>query len=138
MEFFDRLYETGIFLSVFLGHANVRRPANQTHASAGAVRKNGMLAGCVPNDVAGFTVNQEIGRVLLDDECDGFDVFAKADRQELLFGIFQTLCLGGALNQYEDSIGPYFELTKALYKHCVRFGLLCSWASQVHVPTYTL
>lgn len=38
---------------------------------AGAVRKNGALVGCMPIDVQGFTANQELGRVLLDDECDG-------------------------------------------------------------------
>ena len=66
--------------------------------------------------VDGFEINQEMGKVVLMPESENYDVFSDDDRKELIFKIFQHLTLGGPLNQYEDSIGPYFDTTKAFYK----------------------
>eukprot|EP00038_Savillea_parva_P027623 m.60679 g.60679 ORF g.60679 m.60679 type:complete len:266 (+) comp7969_c0_seq1:184-981(+) len=93
MEFFDRLYECE------------------------ALRKNGNIVGCIPEYLDdGFVINQELGKVILMEDCDHYDIFSDADRNELLFKIFQHLTLGGPLNQYEDEIGPYFDTTKSFYK----------------------
>ena len=47
-------------------------------------------------------------------------MFSDGYRKELLFKIFQHLTLGGPLNQYEDTIGPYFDTTKLFYKSLIR------------------
>lgn len=65
------------------------------------MRKNGTLSGCLPVDMEGFTATQELGRVLLDPNCDDYDIFTPEDRTELLFQLLQVLCLGGALNQVD-------------------------------------
>jgi hypothetical protein len=48
-----------------------------------------------------------------------YDTFTEEERDELLFRIFRLLVVGGALNQYEDNIGPYFDLTRDLYRDVV-------------------
>lgn len=98
MEFFDRLY------------------------TCDAVRSNGNMVGCFPEYVDSFTINQEVGKVLLMDDSDHYDIFSDAERNELMFKLFQHLTLGGPLNQYEDEIGPYFETVKAFYKAMISVG----------------
>ena len=36
-----------------------------------------------------------------------------------VFKVFQTLVIGGSLNQYEDTLKPYLEWTKTIYKSLV-------------------
>lgn len=98
MAFFDRFYDCG------------------------AVRQNGSIQGCFPEYLDNFTINQEIGKVLLMEDSDHYDIFSAEERKELLFKIFQHLTLGGPLNQYEDEIGPYFETVKSFYKSLVSVG----------------
>jgi hypothetical protein len=85
------------------------------------LRKDGNIVGCAPEYLDhGFVINQELGKAMLMDESDHYDTFSLTDRNELIFKIFQHLTLGGPLNQYEDSIGPYFETTKLFYKSLIR------------------
>eukprot|EP00050_Salpingoeca_kvevrii_P022439 m.126514 g.126514 ORF g.126514 m.126514 type:complete len:396 (+) comp9707_c0_seq4:4276-5463(+) len=95
MEFFDRLYECG------------------------ALRANGQIVGCIPEYDGPLTFNQELQKVLLMQDSDHYDVFSADERNQLLFRLFTLLVYGGPLNQYEDSIGPYFDLTKGLYKDVI-------------------
>lgn len=97
MEFFDRLYQVG------------------------AVRADdGSLKQCMPDYLdSGFVINHEVGRVMLLEDSDDYDTFSGDDRNELIFKIFKHLTLGGPLNQYEDSIGPYFDTTKLFYKSLI-------------------
>lgn len=63
--------------------------------------------------------------MLLDEECDEYNVYSNETRQEFIFRIFQMLVLGGVLCQYEDTLQPYLDVTKKLYKSLSRFiGLL--------------
>jgi len=110
MAFFDRLYECG------------------------AIRSNGSLVGCMPEYVEQFTINQELGKVMLLDDSDHYDIFSEEERSELLFKLFQHLTLGGPLNQYEDDIGPYFDTVKAFYKGLISVGKDPK-TSKVHVSS---
>ena len=56
------------------------------------------------------------------DDSDQFDIFDQEERDELIFKLFAHLIYGGPLNQYEDNIGPYFDITRDLYKDLVRYG----------------
>lgn len=53
------------------------------------------------------------------EESESFCIFEENQRKELLFKIFQSLAIGGSLNQYEDTIDPYLEWTKKIYKSIV-------------------
>lgn len=93
MAFFDRLYECGV------------------------VRQSGSIVGCIPEYTEDdFAINQEMGKLMLLDDSEHYDVFSEAERSELIFRIFQHMTLGGPLNQYEDEIGPYFDVVKKFYK----------------------
>ena len=58
--------------------------------------------------------------MLLVEDSDHYDTFTDSERDEFLFLIFRHLCLGGALCQYEDSLEPYLEYTKMIYKDLLR------------------
>lgn len=75
--------------------------------------------GCVPEYKEQYEFSQVMTKVILDEEFDDYEVFGQEERRELIFRLFMHLVYGGPLNQYEDSVGPYFDLTKGLYKDLV-------------------
>ncbi|XP_068936101.1 cilia- and flagella-associated protein 300 [Petaurus breviceps papuanus] len=95
MSFFDRLYSEEI------------------------VRENGHIVKCLDNFCDPFLISDELRKVLLMEDSEKYEIFSQLDRQEFLFCIFKHLCLGGLLCQYEDTIGPYLETTKTIYKDLV-------------------
>ncbi|XP_003219382.2 cilia- and flagella-associated protein 300 [Anolis carolinensis] len=95
MSFFDRLYCDGV------------------------VRENGNIVKCFDEYHEDILIADELRKVLLLEDSDHYDLFSQSDRDEFLFCLFKHLCIGGALCQYEDELGPYLETTKALYKDLV-------------------
>ncbi|OXB71057.1 UNVERIFIED_CONTAM: hypothetical protein H355_001719, partial [Colinus virginianus] len=95
MSFFDRLYTEGI------------------------VRENGDIVKCYDEYYDDILISDELRKVLLLEDSDHYDIFSESDRKEFLFCLFKHLCIGGALCQFEDVLGPYLETTKALYKDLV-------------------
>ncbi|XP_029458265.1 cilia- and flagella-associated protein 300-like isoform X2 [Rhinatrema bivittatum] len=95
MSFFDRLYSEEI------------------------VREGGHIVKCLDEFYDDFSISDELRKLLLLEESNKFDIFSQADREEFLFCLFKHLCLGGALCQFEDMIGPYLETTRSLYKELV-------------------
>ncbi|XP_074673102.1 cilia- and flagella-associated protein 300 isoform X1 [Strix aluco] len=95
MSFFDRLY------------------------SGGVVRETGDIVKCYDDYYDDILVSDELRKVLLLEDSDHYDLFSQLDRKEFLFCLFKHLCVGGALCQFEDVVGPYLETTKALYKDLV-------------------
>ncbi|GIY80779.1 cilia- and flagella-associated protein 300 [Caerostris darwini] len=97
-DIFDRIYERGIVLQ------------------DGTIRK------CFEEYINDIVVADELRNMLLIKESDNYDLYSEKERAEFLFKIFQHICLGGSLNQYEDSINPYILTAKTLYKDvvCVR------------------
>jgi len=61
-------------------------------------------------------------QMLLMPDSDNYDVFNGEERNEFLFLLFQHLCLGGSVCQYEDTVQPYLDATKAIYKDLIRYG----------------
>lgn len=59
--------------------------------------------------------------MLLDEECPEYNLYTKDEREEFIFRIFQMLVLGGILCQYEETLDPYLDATKAIYKDLIRF-----------------
>ncbi|XP_069505776.1 cilia- and flagella-associated protein 300 [Ambystoma mexicanum] len=95
MSFFDRLYTEGV------------------------VKKTGHISKCLDEFYDDIPISDELRKMLLMDDFDKYDIFSKADREEFIFCLFKHLCLGGALCQFEDMIGPYLETTKSVYKDLV-------------------
>ena len=79
-------------------------------------------------------------QVLLQEESDNYNMYTSGEREELLFRLFKHLALGGPVNQvrsasinhpcninifsvhpqYEDTIQPYLDTAKLLYKELLR------------------
>ncbi|XP_076435645.1 cilia- and flagella-associated protein 300-like [Babylonia areolata] len=96
MAFFDKLYED----------EQIVRPS-------GAIRK------CMDEFFGDLTASDELRQMLLNEDSDSYCTFNESDREQFLFRLFEHLCLGGQICQYEDSVEPYLDLTKQLYKDLI-------------------
>lgn len=107
MDFFDPLKNTGknSFLLNMLG----------------IVRSTGIIGRCEMDIVNGFDITDKLRRGLIVEDSDEYQKLKKnIDKKEFIFQLFQLLVLGGPLNQYEDTIEPYLQITKLFYKELVR------------------
>ncbi|XP_076763236.1 cilia- and flagella-associated protein 300 [Xylocopa sonorina] len=84
------------------------------------VHKSGTICKTYDMELQNFLVSDNLRRMLLDEECLEYHLYLKDEREEFIFRIFQMLVLGGTLCQYEDTLNPYLEVTKAIYKDLVR------------------
>jgi hypothetical protein len=48
-----------------------------------------------------------------------YEIFSDSKRQEFIFHLFKFLVGGGPLCQYEDTLQPYLDATKLVYKDVV-------------------
>lgn len=60
--------------------------------------------------------------MLLDEESEEYNLYSEEERNEFIFRIFQMLVLGGILCQYEDTLEPYLDVTKNIYKDLIRLS----------------
>lgn len=58
---------------------------------------------CLCNRLVGYLVqvSDKLRDLLLNPESGSADIYSPNERAELLFCIFEHLCLGGAINQFE-------------------------------------
>ena len=66
--------------------------------------------------VEDISICDKLKQALIKEESDYYCIFNEEVRNELLFHIFQRICIGGALCQYEDTVNEYLEMTKYFYK----------------------
>lgn len=98
MDFFNRLYDSGI------------------------VRKNETITRCFDIFLDdGMTVSNKLFELFLCPDSDNWDLYSEEERDEFIFHIMKRICIGGAMNQYEDKFTHYFETTKGIYKDLVRY-----------------
>nr|XP_054771460.1 cilia- and flagella-associated protein 300-like [Lytechinus pictus] len=83
------------------------------------VREGGRIVKCFDEFYEDFTISDEVRKMILLEDSDNYEVFSELEREQFLFRLFEHLCLGGSLCQYEDSITPYLDTTKLLYKDLV-------------------
>ncbi|XP_056417520.1 cilia- and flagella-associated protein 300 [Hyla sarda] len=80
------------------------------------VKESGYISKCLDEYVDDFIVSDELRKVLLLEDSEKYEIFSPSDRQEFIFLLFKHLCLGGAVCQFEDTVDPYLEMTKSMYK----------------------
>ncbi|KAM8975358.1 cilia- and flagella-associated protein 300 [Pelodytes ibericus] len=80
------------------------------------VRESGHILKCLDEHVGDFCISDELRKVLLQEDSDKYAIFSQPERAEFLFLLFKHICLGGALCQFEDTVDPYIETTKSIYK----------------------
>lgn len=94
MSFFDRLY-------------------------GAVVRDSGYLIKCFDEFYDDFTISDELRKMLLSEESDHYELYSDTEKEQFLFQLFKHICLGGQICQYEDTIEPYLNVTKQLYKDLI-------------------
>ncbi|XP_051160212.1 cilia- and flagella-associated protein 300-like isoform X2 [Leptopilina boulardi] len=97
MSFFDKL----------------KNSDNNIVYNSGAIHKR------YDEEIDEFLVSDNLRAMLLNEECDEYDLYTKHEREEFIFVIFQMLVLGGILCQYEDNIQCYLDATKTIYKDLI-------------------
>ncbi len=58
-------------------------------------------------------------KVLVLDDSDNYDIYSSKERNEFIFRLFKHLSIGGHICQFEDTIQPYIEVTKSIYKDLI-------------------
>ncbi|KAG7189382.1 hypothetical protein KM043_017029 [Ampulex compressa] len=86
----------------------------------GVIHNSGMIAKRYDEEINGILISDNLRGMLLDEESDEYNLYSEEDRKEFIFKIFQLLVLGGTLCQYEDSLDPYLNVTKDIYKDLIR------------------
>ncbi|XP_051944281.1 cilia- and flagella-associated protein 300 isoform X2 [Hippocampus zosterae] len=84
--------------------------------TCGIVAPSGHIARCLHEIYPDY---DKLREMLLDEDSENYHILGRAERGELLFRLFKHLCLGGALNQYEDTVEPYISITKKMYKELI-------------------
>ena len=75
----------------------------------------------IEETIDGFAVGDNL-RACLVDACDENHetLFSDSEKAEFLFRVFSHLVLGGSMCQYEETLSPYEDVAKAVYKSLVR------------------
>ncbi|XP_026156446.1 cilia- and flagella-associated protein 300 [Mastacembelus armatus] len=84
--------------------------------SCGILRPTGHVVKCF-HDV--YPDYDELRQMLQEEDSDHYYVVGREQRGEFLFRLFKHLCLGGELCQYEDTIDPYINTTRQIYKDLI-------------------
>ncbi|XP_077581063.1 cilia- and flagella-associated protein 300 [Stigmatopora nigra] len=84
--------------------------------TCGIVAPSGHIARCFHETYPDY---DKLREMLQDEDSENYHVMGSAERGEFLFRLFKHLCLGGELNQYEDTVQPYIDVTKKMYKELI-------------------
>lgn len=101
MEFFDKLY------------------VDTEVGGVGLVKKSGHICGCYEETFHGMYVSDELRKMFLSDESEYFDLFSESEANEFIYNLLKLVCLGGSLNQYEDTLQPYLDVVLQLYRDLI-------------------
>jgi hypothetical protein len=61
-------------------------------------------------------VSDKLREMLVNEDSENCNVFGEEEQRELIFQIFKLLAIGGGMCQCEDTVNPYLDATKTLYK----------------------
>ncbi|XP_042291730.1 cilia- and flagella-associated protein 300 isoform X1 [Thunnus maccoyii] len=84
--------------------------------SCGVLRPSGHVVKCFHDVHPDY---DELRQMLQEEDSEHYYVIERAEQGEFLFRLFKHLCLGGELCQYEDTIDPYINTTKHIYKDLI-------------------
>ncbi|XP_034239048.1 cilia- and flagella-associated protein 300-like [Thrips palmi] len=88
-------------------------------AKVGVVRGEDLITPCAETQVGDIVINDRLRRILVDEEDEDWDVFTAGERAEFLVQLLRLLVVGGKWCQYEDTLTPYIDTARAIYKHLV-------------------
>jgi cilia- and flagella-associated protein 300 len=83
------------------------------------VSPNGSIKKIIPDYYEDIEICDKIREVLLIEESEDYSLIEESYRNEFLFRIFQHVCIGGGICQYEDEVSEYLDVTKGIYKDLI-------------------
>ena len=83
-------------------------------------------------------VSDRLRKLMLDESSEEWELYSEAERKELIFHVMKRLAIGGGMNQYDNKMQPYLDLTKKLYKDLVTVSKAPNGALQVSSLTYEI
>lgn len=88
--------------------------------AAGIVAQDGSLRRCFDEIFDGCTVGDLLREMLINPDSQHSDLFSQdAEQEEFIFQLFRALVIGGPMCQSDDSVRPYEDATRTLYKALV-------------------
>lgn len=124
MELFDPIYSCGIvrpsghivkcFHDVHSDYDELRQVTISIHFNLF------VLSLSICSDMRSVYVLLCCFQMLQEEDCEHYYLVGREERGEFLFRLFKHLCLGGELCQHEDTIDPYINTTKKVYKDLIR------------------
>jgi len=111
LDFFDRLKDAGIV-------------------------RGGEVSKCLDVQCGEVLVSDRLRTMLLDESSEDWEVFSERERSELIFHVLRRLAIGGGMNQWDDAMEPYLNLTRSIYKDLVSVHKTGTGALQVSSFTY--
>jgi hypothetical protein len=129
LNFFDRLYDAGKFslLSVYTNNYLFYTKFISSLLQLGIVRReSGAIVKTSPiyleeNISTPIMITDELRKLLLIFDSPHYNIFSIEDRNEFIFRIFKSICLGGDVCQFEDLIIEYLNVLKKIYKDLIRY-----------------
>ncbi|KAJ7997514.1 hypothetical protein DPEC_G00229810 [Dallia pectoralis] len=85
-------------------------------SSSGIIRQSGHIIKCLHSTHTDYDL---LRQMLQEEDSEEYGVIKPDERREFLFCLFKHLTLGGELCQYEDTISPYLETTRSIYRDLV-------------------
>lgn len=89
------------------------------------LRANGMIMKCLEESYNGYQISNKLQEMLVNEDSENFCLFSEKERDEFLFQLFRHLVIGGSLNQYEDTVEPYLEVSRFWHSHFFDNSLFC-------------
>merc|ERR1711964_62572 len=67
----------------------------------------------------GVTCGDKLRDLLLNPDTEEEELYSDDDKKEFIYHIFKWLCVGGSMTQPDETLPPYVDVTKALYRELI-------------------
>ncbi|ETV94094.1 hypothetical protein H310_12112 [Aphanomyces invadans] len=92
---------------------------NKLEASPAIVSSGGVLRRCMDEVYDDCTVNDSLRDMVVNPLSDHAGFFSASEQDEAIFQVFKRLVIGGAMAQHDETLQPYLNMTKLVYKALV-------------------
>ncbi|PAA57442.1 hypothetical protein BOX15_Mlig023179g2 [Macrostomum lignano] len=83
------------------------------------IRDDGQIKRCFDEWIDEVQISDNLRQMLLNEDSEAYLLYDEPERNEFLFRLLLHFAIGGRLCQFEDSIHPYLDIVKALYKDLI-------------------
>ncbi|MEW5312424.1 MAG: hypothetical protein WDW38_004061 [Sanguina aurantia] len=107
-------------------------------ASPPIVRPSGDISKCFDDQKEGFQISDLLRELILNEDSDNAELYSSEEKCEMLWRVFEHVCLGGPCCQFEDKLEPYLDSVKKLYKELLSVHKNTTGALEVASSVYKL